>query len=232
MKIINNGLTVFLKELFSLSSEIVTTQKKFESNEQATNFRLLPLKLGQGVRIHENAEFIGKMNNIEVGDKVSIGRDATLHCYDWNSSIKIGMATIIKQFVQILTYPGGVIQLGRSCSVNPFCVLYGLGGLYIGDNVRIATHTVIVPANHIFNDPVVPISDQGLSKKGVVIEDDVWIGAGVTILDGCTIGRGAVVAAGAVVNKDIEPYTVVGGVPCKTIQKRSQQDLYGSTGIK
>lgn len=179
-------------------------------------------QIGSGTRIHEKAEFLGKVKNICLGNNVSISRDATLHCYDVDSFITLGDGTIVKQFSQILTYPGGHIRLGNNCSVNPFCVLYGLGGLDIGNNVRIATHTVIVPANHIFDDPDIPITSQGLSQQGVKIEDDVWIGAGARILDGCTIGRGAVVAAGAVVNRDVEPYSVVGGVPCKVIKVRNR----------
>lgn len=66
---------------------------------------------------------------------------------------------------------------------------------------------------------------EALSKGGIVLEDDVWIGYGSTILDGVHIGRGGVVAAGAVVAKDVEPYAVVGGVPAKLIKKRFNQDV-------
>ncbi|MCK7515996.1 MAG: acyltransferase [Desulfobacterales bacterium] len=72
----------------------------------------------------------------------------------------------------------------------------GDGGLTIGNNVRIAAHTVIIPANHVFDDVNIPIRKQGLSKKGIVIEDDVWIGSGVKILDGVVIGKGCVIGAG------------------------------------
>lgn len=54
----------------------------------------------------------------------------------------------------------------------------------------------------------------------VVIEDDVWIGANVTILKGVTIGRGSVVAAGAVVTKSCPPYSIIGGVPAKVLKMR------------
>lgn len=66
---------------------------------------------------------------------------------------------------------------------------------------------------------------EAFGKGGIVVGDDVWIGYGATILDGVHIGRGAVVAAGAVVTKDVEPYTIVGGVPAKPIKKRFAEDV-------
>lgn len=58
------------------------------------------------------------------------------------------------------------------------------------------------------------------SKGGITLEDDVWIGYGATVLDGVRVGRGSVVAAGALVTRDVDPYTIVGGVPAKPIRKR------------
>ena len=118
-----------------------------------------------------------------------------------------------------MTY-GGNITIGDFCSINPYTILYGHGNLSIGNNVLIAAHCVIIPANHIFSDLDSPINSQGLTTKGIIIEDDVWIGAGCRILDGVTVGKGSIIAAGAVVNKDVEPYTIVGGVPAKIIKKR------------
>jgi acetyltransferase-like isoleucine patch superfamily enzyme len=79
--------------------------------------------------------------------------------------------------------------------------------------------TQIIAVNHVFDDPHRPFVEQGITAEGIVIEDDVWIGAGAVVTDGVRIGKGAVVAAGAVVNGDVEPHTVVGGVPAKLIKK-------------
>jgi len=119
----------------------------------------------------------------------------------------------------LLTY-GGYIEIGDYCNINPFAILYGHGGLKIGNNVLIAAHTVIIPANHTFNDKNQLIRSQGDTKKGIIIEDDVWIGSGCQILDGITIGKGAIIGAGSVVTKDVEPYSVVAGVPSKLIKRR------------
>jgi len=134
-------------------------------------------------------------------------------------SITIGEKTELLYGVLLMTY-GGNIKIGKNCSINPYTVLYGHGNLTIGNNVLIAGHTLIIPANHKFDDINIPINRQGETKKGITIEDNVWIGSGCRILDGVTIGKGAIIAAGAVVNKDVTSNTIVGGVPAKFIKNR------------
>lgn len=179
-----------------------------------------PTNIGTSCSIDRHTIFSGKLKGISVGNGVRIERLATLECNDNKSKIYIGNGTIIKSFSIISTQPGGSIKIGDNCSINPFCVLYGHGGLTIGNNVRIATHTVIVPANHNYNIPDKLICQQGLTKKGIVIADDVWIGAGVRILDGCHIGKGAVIGAGAVVTTNVPEYTVFVGNPARFLKKR------------
>lgn len=91
----------------------------------------------------------------------------------------------------------------------------------IGNGVRIAAHTVIVPANHGI-DASTPIFEQPETKLGIAIEDDVWIGAGVRILDGVRIGRGCVIGAGAVVTRGTVPFGIYAGVPARQIGTRSE----------
>ena len=136
-----------------------------------------------------------------------------------NGDIIIGKNCNFSQYSCVLAH-GGSIIIGDNCSVGFFSVLYGHGGLIIGNDVRIGPHVVIIPANHRFDRVDIPIRMQKLSKIGIEISNDVWIGAGAKILDGVLIGRGAVIAAGAVVNKSVKPYDVVAGVPAKPIKNR------------
>jgi acetyltransferase-like isoleucine patch superfamily enzyme len=128
-----------------------------------------------------------------------------------NSALDIGV---------ILRANGNSIIIGNNTSVNPYCIIHGSGGIKIGNGVRIASHTVIVAANHIYADTTKFIYLQGESQKGIVIEDDVWIGAGARILDGVIIGRGSVIGAGAVVTKSTPPLPIVVGVPGKILRMR------------
>lgn len=137
----------------------------------------------------------------------------------YGGTITIGKNCELLNGVLVMTY-GGTIEIGNNCSINPYTILYGHGNLRIGNNVLIAGHCLVIPANHNFYDTTIPINQQGLTKKGITICDNVWIGAGCRILDGITIGEGAIIAAGAVVNKDVLSNSIVGGVPAKLIKQR------------
>jgi acetyltransferase-like isoleucine patch superfamily enzyme len=175
--------------------------------------------IGRGVILSRLAR-INDSRDISLGSNVWIEEHATLS--PMGGKISIGDSTHIHPYAILMCY-GGDISIGSYCTVNPFCVLYGHGGLTIGDAVRIATHTVIIPANHIYDDLETPIRLQGIRKEGVVIHDDVWIGAGVKILDGVTIGKGSIIAAGAVVSKNVSDYAIVAGVPGQIVGRRGDR---------
>lgn len=176
-------------------------------------------RVGKNVSISQEAVFRGKIGNIRIGENVQIIGPVVFDCDTDKAQIEIGDNALLIGPCQIMTY-GGTIKMGNHCSVNPFGVIYGHGGLKIGDYVRIAAHTVIIPANHIFADPSVPITFQGLSKEGIKIGNDVWVGAGVRILDGSVIGNGCVIGSNTVVNGQFEPFSVIVGTPGKKIKTR------------
>lgn len=143
----------------------------------------------------------------------------TLFDLSGGGEIFIGENCSVRSGAVLATY-GGRIQIGRHSGVQHYSIIYGHGGLHIGDYVRIAAHCVIIPSNHSTVLNGVPIHCQPEVKRGIQIGNDVWIGAGCRILDGILIGDGAVIAAGAVVNKDVDSQSIFGGVPAKMIGTR------------
>ena len=131
----------------------------------------------------------------------------------------MGKDSYIHDFVIIDTLDG-VIILEENVSINPFTIIYGHGGVNIGSNTRIANSTVIVASNHIFQSKDKLIRKQGVSKKGIIIGDDVWIGSNVVILDGIKIATGCVIGASSVVSKDTMEYGVYIGNPAKLLKYR------------
>lgn len=138
-------------------------------------------------------------------------------------SIDIGVGFGLSDYSMILTY-GGNIKIKGNVSIQTGCMIYGHGGLTIGTNVSIAAHTIIIPSNHNFENMDIPIKIQGDSGQGIVIGNDVWIGAGCKILDGVTIGDGCVVGAGSVVTRSMPENCIVAGVPAKVLKKRKKSD--------
>ncbi len=182
---------------------------------QMSWFRLCA-SMDDGSHLGIGAVIQGK--SIAVGNGTLIESGALLDCSE--GSICIGPGARIRSGARIYAW-GGRIEAGGDVSVNSGAIIYGTGGVAIGDHVRIAANTVIVASSHIFSNAAIPITEQGHTAKGIVIEADVWIGANATILDGVVIGRGSVVAAGAVVTQSIAPFSVVGGIPARLIKSRS-----------
>lgn len=134
-------------------------------------------------------------------------------------SIYIGCSSKIMPHAKIIPQQG-FVKIGDNCTIQYGCLLYGVGGLEIGDHCRIAAYTVISPMNHIYKDPNTPIWKQGETALGIRIGRDVWIGSGVTILDGVVIGDGSVIGAGSVVTRSIPSYSVAVGVPARVVKRR------------
>lgn len=132
--------------------------------------------------------------------------------------IQIGKKSSIKMNAYI---EGKNIKIGENSSIGRFSYLDGRGELIIGNNVSISPHVFFITGSHDVNS-----SEFKFEASSIIIEDYVWIGTRTTIKGGVKIGKGAVVAIGAVVTKDVEPYTIVGGVPAKKIGERNRDLKY------
>lgn len=159
------------------------------------------------------------MPKLKLGKKVYLESGAYLD-NRYGGSIEIDDYVVIDKGVCLIAMYGK-IRIGRNTKISPYTTVYGQGkGTIIGEKVLIAGHCTIIPANHIFDNPNVYITDQKESSKGIIIEDDVWIGSGCKILDGVTIGKGSVIGAGSVVTKSVPSYSIAVGVPAKVIKRR------------
>ncbi|MCB9177171.1 MAG: acyltransferase [Caldilineae bacterium] len=199
-----------------------------------TLFGRLPSVLGIGLRALAY-RLILRMDGlaaIETGvrlrfcDGIRLGAgsylDEGVYLHACPGGIRIGAGSYVMHHAELHVYnfrdlPQAGIQVGEQSLIGEFCVLRGQGGIRIGDRVYLATLVQLLAVDHVFADPDRPFVEQGITARGIVVEDDVWIGAGAVVTDGVRIGRGAVVAAGAVVTRDVAPHTVVGGVPARPL---------------
>ena len=109
------------------------------------------------------------------------------------------------------------MSVGRNLHLNTGTFIDARGGLTLGDNVLIGPNAVLLTSQHHWSDPSQPIVVQGHQLAPTTVGDDVWIGANAVILPGLNIASGTVVGAGAVVTKNTESYSIVGGIPARVV---------------
>jgi acetyltransferase-like isoleucine patch superfamily enzyme len=179
----------------------------------------------KGIRTFRSGAYVSFSADLIQPGKISLGEGAVIekngrvYANRPGAKIEIGDYTTIYPYA-LLKANGGTIRIGEGCSVNDYCVLDGVGGITIGDDVHIAAHVVFVASEHDYAKLGRLDFSLNMTGKGIVIENSVWIGAGAVILDGVRIGTGSVIGAGAVVTKDIPPDSIAVGVPARVIRKR------------
>jgi acetyltransferase-like isoleucine patch superfamily enzyme len=151
-----------------------------------------------------------------VGPGVSLGPD---HTTAMRGVVEVSDSCELNQGVELNPFRGS-IRIARRVWLGPYVVIYGHGGVEIGEQTLVSMHCTILSSNHAIAPMGTLIRDVADELRPTKIGRDVWIGANAVILGGVTIGDGAVVAAGAVVTKDVEPGAVVAGVPARAIRKR------------
>lgn len=178
--------------------------------------------------------FIGSHVRIKCPGKMWVGQSSTINdnCYinatskegiRIGASFSLGRNSII-DCTGILSELGESLVIGNNVGISPNFTLFVRGKVVIGDDTIIGPNVTIVAENHIADRIDIPIHEQGCKRMGIRIGEKCWIGANVVILDGVSIGEGSIVAAGAVVNRDVEAYSVVGGIPAKVISQRKNKE--------
>ncbi len=158
----------------------------------------------------------------KVGAKLSISEGFSI-TIQWGGEIELGNNISIMRLSSIHANNEGFLQLGNNISINSnTCIdASNKGKIVIGDNVLIAQNVVIRASDHAHQSIDIPIIQQGHAGGEIIIDNDVWIGANAVITRNVKIGSHSIIAAGSVVTKDVEPYSIVGGVPAKLIKKRN-----------
>lgn len=210
-------LTVFLTNI---------PTKAIGSNLRTFFYRSIFARLGKGIYIQDSVEFINTPC-IEIGNGAQILRGANINAIGHpNNKISIGNGVQIQHGVDVRALNDTHIKIEEDTFIGPYVCIAGPGNIKIGKGCLIGAHSGLFGNNHNFIDPLEYIAKQGITRKGITIEDDCWLGHGVTVTDGVTIGKGSVIGAGSVVTKDIPSYSVAVGTPAKVIKSRiPEQEL-------
>jgi acetyltransferase-like isoleucine patch superfamily enzyme len=176
----------------------------------------------------KNVQFM-YARNIEFGKYVKIDDHAYLSALG-TGKLRLGNNVSIGSYSRLiistsLNNLGNYIHIGNNVGIGEFAYLGGGGGLEIGDNCIIGQYLSCHPENHNYDSLDILIRQQGVSRKGISIGYNCWIGSKVTVLDGVRIGNNCVIAAGAVVTKSIPDNSVIGGVPARVIKNRISETI-------
>jgi acetyltransferase-like isoleucine patch superfamily enzyme len=156
-----------------------------------------------------------------IGDRVAVDEGCQLDARGCGpGEFRIGDGALISRGC-IISGKDGPLTIGARANIGAGCVMYASTRLEIGADTMLAAQCYVGGGRYkVLGRTDVPIADQPEPRLGVVIEDDCWLGAGVVVVDGVRIGRGSVVGAGAVVTHDVEPYSVVTGIPARRMASR------------
>jgi acetyltransferase-like isoleucine patch superfamily enzyme len=159
------------------------------------------------------------------GAHVFIGDGVVIYNVDnEGGAVTLGDRVFVNKDTIIETGKSGSITIGDDSHIQPRCHLAGyVSSITIGRQAQIAPYCAFFPYDHSMAPGESLFLQPLRSKGGIVIEDDVWLGVGVTVLDGVRIGHGAVIAAGAVVTSNVPARAIAGGVPARIIAMRDSR---------
>ena len=152
-----------------------------------------------------------------------IERNFKVHLFSFSkSTLKIVLKKNNLIFSNVIIQGSGKLILGANTFVGSNSVIGVNESIIIGEDVMIANAVSIRDTDHNFERINIPMNKQGIKTSPIIISNNVWIGHGAVITRGVTIGEGAIIGANAVVTKDVEPNSIVGGVPAKLIRYREE----------
>lgn len=184
--------------------------------------KLYPLLLGRTGRnvMFGTGVVIRHPGKIRIGNNVVVDDHCVLDAKGSdNSGITIGDGVFLGRNT-ILNCKNGDIILEQNVNIGFNCTLFSASTVRVGADNLMAAYCYLVGGTHRFEDPAVPVLDQGRESRGISVGPGGWIGAHVTVFDGVQIGKHAVIGAGSVVNKDIPDYAVAAGIPVKVLKDR------------
>ncbi|OFX37776.1 MAG: hypothetical protein A2X03_07050 [Bacteroidetes bacterium GWA2_40_15] len=173
--------------------------------------------LGRRCKI-KHKRYINHRGTLTIGDNVEINALSKKGVFIGNN-FSIHRNSII-ECTGVIRSLGEGLKIGNNVGFAQNCFIQVRGPVEIGDNVIFGPNVSVFSENHIFDNPDLPVSAQGETRKGVVIEDGVWVGTRSVILDGVTVGKNSIVAAGSIVTNNVPAYSIVGGVPARIIKER------------
>lgn len=179
------------------------------------------IKTGQKVFIGRNTKILNN-RNIRFGKSVTIGSYCEIDGYA-SEKIILGDCVKIGSYSKLLSTShfskfGKGLVMGSNSAIGDFTHFGAPGGIIIGNDVIMGSYISFHSENHNFSDTSKLIREQGVSNKGIVLGNNIWVGAKVTFLDGCEVGDNSVVAAGAVVTAKFPKNSIIGGVPARVIK--------------
>jgi acetyltransferase-like isoleucine patch superfamily enzyme len=157
-----------------------------------------------------------------IGDGVAVDEGCQLDARGCGAEgFRLGDGVLISRGC-IVSGKDGPVSIGSRANIGAGCIMYASTRLEIGADTMLAAQCFIGGGRYTVHGRTdVPMAEQPEPRRGVVIGNDCWLGAGAVVVDGVNIGRGSVVAAGAVVTRDVEPFSIVSGVPARQTGSRS-----------
>lgn len=234
-------ISLFLKKI-SIFFAIYFGRSNYKIDDSIKSFDLIRVLIDRGFQLlrgfyfklffirSKGNLFVGKNVSLKFPNKIIFGNNVVLGDFVeinalCKTSVSIGdNVTISKGGIidcsSVLENLGIGIKIGNNVGISHNVFIQVRGMVLIGNDVILGPNVSIFSESHCFENTEIAIRLQGVNRKGVIIEDGVWIGSGAIILDGVTVGKNSIVGAGSVVTKNVPDFSIVGGVPARIIKSR------------